>query len=156
MSKAPTRRLAPSSEPGASGVTPTLKIGLVEFARRLHDLRTARGWNQSDLAREVWGEVEDNRGRMVARNRDRISQYEQGRSFPDPANLRRIADVFGVSIDELAPGVTAATVDREVPAVSFVSVQGHPDKTHLQVNTLVPYEIALEIAALVHKAQRER
>lgn len=53
MSKAPTRRLAPSGAvPSAAGPTTQLKIGLVEFARRLHEARTARGWNQSDLARE--------------------------------------------------------------------------------------------------------
>lgn len=153
MSRSPTRRLPPSGAvPPTAGNPALVKIGLVEFARKLHALRTARGWNQSDLAREVWGEVEDPNGRMVARNRDRISRYEKALSFPEPDNLTALARVLNVTPEELAPGATAAAVEREVPAVSMVSAHGHPDKTHLQINVLIPLDVAIRIAAIVNAA----
>ncbi|MDR3472218.1 MAG: helix-turn-helix transcriptional regulator [Devosia sp.] len=148
MSKVPTRRM-----PLAAGRTVMDKLSIAEFARKLQELRGSKGWNQSDLARAVWGETTDTRGRTVARNRDRISQYERGESVPEPENLARLAEALGVEVSELAPAITAATIDREDPEISMVAVAGHRDKVHLQLNILLPLSIALEIVALVHKAE---
>jgi transcriptional regulator with XRE-family HTH domain len=63
------------------------------------------GLNASQLARRVWGTVQDKRGYAVARNRDRIGHYLRGTSYPDPANLIRLAAALGVPAATLVPPI---------------------------------------------------
>jgi transcriptional regulator with XRE-family HTH domain len=126
-----------------------MQMELEAFASKLQHLRTERGWSQSDLAREVWGEIETRAGRKVAKNRDRISTYEMGKSWPDPHNLTKIASALGVSPEELAPDITASTVDRQNPEIALIAVAGHHDKVHLKVNKLVSMNIATMIMQLL-------
>lgn len=144
MSGKPTRRLPPTG-----GKTPVERMEMAEFGRRVHDLRVARGLSQSDLAREIWGEHTTPEGRRVAKNRDRISQYEMGKSFPEPENFRRLADVLGVSPEELGPEIVASTVEREDPAIAMTAAPGHLDKVYLRVNMLVPLVTAAQIVGLL-------
>lgn len=144
MSARPRRLMPPAA--GASGVQ---RLEMQEFARKLHDLRTQKGMSQSDLARAIWGETTDTKGNPVAKNRDRISQYEKGRSYPEPHNLKALADALGVDEAVLAPEVVAAAVDREEPEVQIVAVRGHPDKVHVIVNTLTTMAVAAQIMTLL-------
>jgi len=148
---APTRRLPPAPA-GTAGRTRVMQMELEQFASRLQHFRTDKGWSQSDLAREVWGEIETKAGRTVARNRDRISTYEMGKSWPDPHNLMKIASALGVSPEELAPDITAATVERQNPEIALIAVAGHSDKVHLKVNKLVSMNIATMIMQLLDYA----
>ena len=131
MPRHPKRRLPVSADEAAAGRTPVMQIGLERFARRLQELRTNKGLSQSDLARLIWGsQTNKHTGRLEARNRDRISVYEMGKAWPDPHNLVKIAAALGVSPEELAPDITAATVERENPELSDCrhlrsSGQGH-------------------------------
>ncbi|HUX22359.1 MAG TPA: cobalamin-dependent protein [Spirochaetia bacterium] len=59
------------------------------FAERLRILRGERGLRQLEVARKIG----------VAQTT--IANYEQGTRFPEEATLRKIADLFGVSIDWL-------------------------------------------------------
>lgn len=147
MSRRPTRLMPPTG-----GLPPEIRLQQQHFSRRLHTAMITKGWSQSDLAREIWGSMVDPRGRTVARNRDRISQYLRGRSYPEPQTLERLATALGVPRDELAPDITAATVERENPEVSLVSVAGHPDKTFLQVSKLVPMSVALRVLQVLTDA----
>jgi transcriptional regulator with XRE-family HTH domain len=149
--RAPTRRLPPAPA-GAAGRTRIMQMELEQFASKLQALRIAKDWSQSDLAREVWGETETRAGRKVAKNRDRISTYEMGKSWPDPHNLTKIANALGVSPEELAPDITAATVERQNPEIAVIAVAGHADKVHLKVNKLVPMSIATLIMQLLDYA----
>jgi transcriptional regulator with XRE-family HTH domain len=144
MTARPTRRVPP-----VAGRHQIEKLELQNFARRLHELRVQKGMTQSDLAREIWGETTDVRGNVVARNRDRISQYEKGQSFPDPHNLEKLAKALGITADELAPDITAAAIDREDPAVQLTAIAGHPNQVYLKVNTLTSIRIASQIIALL-------
>lgn len=144
MSRTPLRRLDP-----AGGRTNVQKFELQQFSRRLHQAMVNKGLSQSDLARAVWGEHRTSSGYLAAKNRDRISQYLKGNSFPDEKNLKRIADVLGVPVDELAPDITAATVDREDPELAMTVIAGHPDKVHLQVNTLTSLARAAKVIAIL-------
>jgi hypothetical protein len=130
------------------------RIEIEGFARRLHEFMARKGMSQSDLARAVWGKDTDTRGYEVAKNRDRISSYLRGRSIPEPANMKTIADKLGVTVAELAPDVLASVVDRAHPAVSMSMVAGHSDKTHLQVNKLVPMAVAAKIIALLSEDEK--
>lgn len=144
MSNRPLRRL-----PSAGGHGPIKSLEMQEFGRKLHELRTVKGLSQSDVARGIWGEQTDANGRKSAKNRDRISQYEKGLSFPEPQNLARLAELLGVDPDTLAPEVVAATVDHENPAVQMTMVAGHYDKVHLRVNLLVPLKLAAQVVGLL-------
>jgi len=149
----PVQELNVGAKPGRNQAE---RLELQSFARRLHELMVAKGFSQSDLAREVWGKVTDARGYPVAQNRDLISSYLKGRSVPGPGNMEKIAETLGVTVTELAPDATAAAVDRAHPAVSMSMVAGHADKTHLQVNQLVPLDVAAKIIALLSEsAKRE-
>jgi len=149
--RAPTRRLPPAPA-GAAGRTRVMQMELEAFASRLQHFRTERGWSQSDLARKVWGTLTTKAGREVAKNRDRISTYEMGKSWPDPHNLIKIASALGVPPEELAPDITAATVDRQNPEFAMTVVAGHSDKCHLKVNKLVPWNIATMVSQLLEYA----
>ena len=149
MARAPTRRLPPSLA-GTAGKTRIMQLELEQFASRLHQLRTSKGWSPSDLAREVWGETTNREGRKVAKNRDRISVYEMGKSWPDPHNLAKLAKALGTTPEELAPDITASTVERQNPEFAVLAVAGHPDKVHIKVNKLVPFAVAATIMQLLN------
>jgi hypothetical protein len=149
MSRRPRRLMPPTA-----GKTNVEQFEIDQFARRLHAAMNAKGMNNSDLAREVWGETTDANGYSVARNRDRIGVYKAGKGFPDPENLALIAKALDTTAEELAPEITVSTIDRERPELAMNMVAGHTDKVHMQVNALLPLAIAVEISRLVERAKR--
>jgi transcriptional regulator with XRE-family HTH domain len=140
-----TRRLAPSSVEAA----PTPELGLQNFGRRLQQLLDQKGMNYSDLARAVWGKTTTRSGYEVARNRDRISKYVRGLQWPEPRNLKKIADELGVETSVLAPEIAGATVAEESHEVSMQTVAGHQDKTFLRIAKVVPMAVAVKIVAML-------
>src|ERR1700733_6919190 len=129
---------------------PTVEIGQQAFGRRLQQLLDQKGWNYSDLARAVWGKTTTASGYEVAKNRDRISVYISGKAFPDPRNLKRIADTLGVEIADLAPEhIGDRMIEQQNPAYSITKVQGESDKVFLRVNKLVPEQVASQILVLL-------
>lgn len=139
--------------PNTANSTPVQRLEMETFARRLHKLMLEKKMSQSDLARKIWGQGTDSRGYNVAKNRDRISVYLKGQSYPDQINLQRIADVLGVTTEELAPDAVAAAVERDNPEVQFTMVAGHSDKVYLRVNKLVPMALAAKIVTLLSEAK---
>ena len=134
---------------GAEGA-PTVEIGRQDFGRRLQQLLDQKGMNYSDLARAVWGKTTTKSGYEVAKNRDRISVYVAGKAFPDPRNLKKIADTLGVEIADIAPEhVGDAMIDQQNPTYSITKVQGESDKVFLRVNKLVPEQVAAKIMFLL-------
>lgn len=61
------------------------------LGERITRLRKLRNWTQEELARRV--------GLHAAH----LSRIEKDRMRPKPANIARFAEVFGISIEELAP-----------------------------------------------------
>ena len=59
------------------------------FAQRLHELRRQHGWSQAELAQRI-----DTSGAIVGR-------YERGEMTPSIEVARRVAEVFGVTVDAL-------------------------------------------------------
>jgi transcriptional regulator with XRE-family HTH domain len=106
-----------------------------------------RGFNQSDIARKLWGDRVDTRGHTVAKSRDRISVWVRGAGYPSPKNLQRLADALGVDKKDLTPDAT--TIDFETPELTITAIAGHPDAVHLQVNRLVRGTIAAKVMALL-------
>lgn len=62
--------------------------------QRITRLREARGWSQTDLANRVWP------GRQKPRYRT-VHRWETEGVVPSTPLLRRLAEVFGVTIEEL-------------------------------------------------------
>lgn len=62
---------------------------MMDFARRLRELREKKGLTQAEL------------GRLFNLSKQAISSYETGGSAPGPETLQRLADFFGVSLDWL-------------------------------------------------------
>ena len=151
MSRSPRRRMPP-----AAGQTSEERLVHEDFARRLHKILADRGMSPSDLARKVWGTIEQidsKTGRVVnaARNRDRISVYLAAKGFPDPKNLAKITKALGTTPEELAPDIAAATIEREVPEMNMTVVAGHDDKALLRINKLMPVDVAIEVMRLIRE-----
>ena len=138
-----------SSEEGASGKRPEY----VEFARRLQEAMNAKGFSNSDLARLVWDEMTDSKGYKLARNRDRIAVYLQGKGFPEASTLHKVAQVLGVPKAELAPHIAIAVVDRQRPEFSMTTVGEEGNRALVQVNAVLPLSIAVEISKLILRAK---
>jgi len=61
----------------------------VEIAQRLAELRRERGFSQEGLAEQL------------GLSRQAVSKWERAESAPDMGNLIALADLYGVTLDEL-------------------------------------------------------
>lgn len=64
----------------------------MEIGNRIRQYRTARGWNQEDLAEKAFV------------SRQTISNWENDKSYPDLQSLLLLGSLFGVSLDQLVKG----------------------------------------------------
>jgi transcriptional regulator with XRE-family HTH domain len=120
----------------------------VEFSRKLRRLMAKKGFSQSDLARECWGEEETRDGYMAARGRDKINKYCAGKTIPDADTLKLLARALEVPESELAPVVVGTAAERENPEVRMTVIAGHRELVHMSWNTVMPLHVALQMLAL--------
>lgn len=73
----------------------------LQLGERLRQLRESNQLSQADLA-----------GKMHL-TRQTISGWERGRSLPDILNIQRLAEIYGITVDELLSGV-----DSNAPRLS--------------------------------------
>ena len=149
MSRTTHRRV----EPLAAGKTPTEQLADQTFARNLHNALIRNRMSASDLARAIWGNNPSGTG---ARNRDRISAYLSGRSIPEPTNLAAIAKALSMTVEELAPDITASAVDRANPELALTMIAGRADLAHLRIDKLVPLDTASQVIALISAAEKTK
>ncbi|MFR8008980.1 MAG: helix-turn-helix transcriptional regulator, partial [Gordonibacter urolithinfaciens] len=79
----------------------------VEIAQRLAEMRREKGFSQEELAARL------------GLSRQAVSKWERAESSPDTGNLIALADLYGVTLDELvrveadiADDVTFESSDR--------------------------------------------
>lgn len=88
---------------------------MAEFGDRLKAAREQRGMNQKELADKM------------ELTQASISQFEKGLRLPTPANIKKIAKILGVTVDDLAGGNHAqfetAMLMRQVKGLSPQAVQ---------------------------------
>lgn len=108
-----------------------------EFGRRLYREIIARGWNQSEMARQA------------GLPRDSISTYVRGRAFPTPKSLQKLADALGLSPIDLLPNSTESAIDEDIPALEIKVSPAAPTKAWLRVNQLVDFATATRIAEIL-------
>lgn len=115
-----------------------------EFGRRLQNLMIEKGWNQSELARRA------------GLGRDAISTYVRGRSFPEPINLKRVADALSISPHEILPNtIEWAMGNDENPALEIKQSSTHPGKVWLRVNQLVTFQQAAVIFETLSEGKKD-
>ena len=83
----------------------------MNVGQTINRLRTARGMSQGDLADAL--EV----------SRQSISKWETGASVPELEKLVKLAELFGVSLDELVRGEDAEKAAPSLPEQSAAPVQ---------------------------------
>lgn len=127
--------------PGARNAPEPKELGKLEFGRRLMELMLDRGWTQSELARRA------------GIGRDAVSTYVRGRSFPEPRNLRGLADALGVSAGDLLPDTVMAAMDADAaPMLEIKQAAGHPDRVFIRVNRMVTLDQAAAIFNIIKGA----
>lgn len=110
-----------------------------EFGRRVYRLMTERGWHQSELARQA------------QLTRDAVSTYVNGRSLPDPRNAQKLADAFGMTVEQLLPNLVEQSIDRDPPAMELKVSALNPNVAWLRLNRLVETENAMKIMSILRE-----
>ena len=135
-----------------------------DFAARLAALIGARGWNQSETARQATAYMPRDRDTGAPRvfGRDLISKYLMGRNLPDAVHVRALCGAFGITERELLPigalgpeegaeSAPAGPPRRPDPAgQGTISVTDHDGKNAwVHVSALLPWPVAIEVQQLV-------
>lgn len=97
----------------------------------------ARGWNQSELARQT------------GLPRDSVSTYVRGVSLPTPKSLQKLADAFGTTPADLLPNSIEAAIEEDVPSLEMKVSVSAPSTAWLRVNRLVSLSTAARVIELV-------
>jgi transcriptional regulator with XRE-family HTH domain len=82
---------------------------------------TAKGWTQSELARRA--DV----------GKDMISTYVRGRHLPDANNAKKLADAFGITVEELFPEIAGADPTPIDTPFELRAIPGTTDKVFVRV-----------------------
>lgn len=136
MARETRTHVDPDNLSQASDVVPK-SISKQEFAKRLYKLMLDRGWRQSDLARNA------------GLNRDAVSVYVRGRSFPTPQSLDRLARALNVSPTDLLPNHTESAITNDTPSLEIKTSTNAPGMAWLRINQLCSLDAALKVAEIL-------
>lgn len=113
----------------------------IEIAQRLYELRRKHGFSQESLAS------------ALGLSRQAISKWERSESAPDMGNLIALADLYGMTIDELIRPCSENAESEEVEsAESAVAEDGSVDSEASKSRSSVTEE-ALEAEEVVEAAK---
>src|SRR5262245_35177263 len=114
----------------------------MDFAKRLQDALSDRGWTQSELARRMAPLLKESRI-----GRDNISKYVRGKVLPLPAALEAMAKVLEVESKELLPSRATAGVSEELSPLDVRDIGA--GMVWLQINQAVEWPTALKILGIL-------
>lgn len=141
---------------GANAAIGIAEVSKQEFGRRLQHYMLQRGWKQSDLARAAFGSITNPEGYKVAKNRELISQFVGGKSFPSPLTLHKIAGALNVKPEDLMPQIKHQAIEGDSdPEIDFKVAQGRGDEGLLRINRIVSLDKFARIVAIL-KEEDER
>ena len=115
----------------------------VEFARRLQALMLAKGWRQSDLAREASRHLP--KGKTFGR--DSVSLYIRGMSLPGPLHLEALCKALGTRPEELLPTRGVPSAGEAIPALDVREMSD--GNVWLRVNQMMPWPTAIKVMEIL-------
>ncbi len=104
----------------------------IEIAQRLYELRRKHGFSQESLAAEL------------GLSRQAISKWERSESAPDMGNLIALADLYGMTIDELIRPAAAEATD-ETSSIEREEQDIEETEIEEMLDLVEPSETALSI-----------
>jgi transcriptional regulator with XRE-family HTH domain len=121
----------------------------VAFAKRLQKAMDAKGWSQSDLAREATKFLDQpaDGEKRIEITRDNVSKYMNGKTLPRGDRLSALARALGVEMADLVSTEGITSVAERTPPVG-ASDTGNGN-AWLRVNQEVPWTTALKILELL-------
>jgi transcriptional regulator with XRE-family HTH domain len=130
--------------------TPLERARDIEFGKRLKAVLAEKGMTASDVAALIWGRKRNAKGVLDAVGKDRLSEWINGKSFPSPENLARLAKALDVPISELAPDAELKAANRATPEGSLVWSKDYPaGQFFLQLAQFVSMEAGMKILAII-------
>lgn len=129
------------------GRSPITQAQMDDFRKKLSDALAKKNWNGSDLARAAFGAEVTKEGYTVAKGRDRVSAYLSGKTYPAPRTMEKLAKALGVKVDDLAPGAVIDANARQ--AFNVTMIDGHGDKVHVSVDTVMSMKAATAIMQIL-------
>lgn len=118
----------------------------MDFAKRLQDALSDRGWTQSELARRMAPLLRESRI-----GRDNISKYVRGKVLPLPPALEAMAKVLDMDSKDLLPSRATQGVSDELSPLNVRDVGG--GRYWVQINQALDAEVALQIMQLLRKGR---
>jgi transcriptional regulator with XRE-family HTH domain len=144
----------PTQFVGAS--TPLERARDVNFGKRLKAILAEKELTASDVAAKIWDRQRNSKGALVARGRDRLSVWINGKSFPDHENMQKLAKALGMSLSELSPDAEVKAANRATPEGSIVWSRDYPaGQMFLQLAQFVSTEAALRILAILKEDEQK-
>ena len=123
---------------------------ILAFARRLNAALRAKGWNQSDLAREMGKHLNLPPNKYP---RHLVSAYSRGDNIPTDLNLDAMAKALGMKAEDLL----GVQVGGDVSAKMYASAtSGLDGGTRLVVDANVDHETALKVLGLLREAEAKQ
>ena len=108
-----------------------------EFARRLWEAIMQRGWTQSEFAR------------YAGLNRDAVSTYVRGKSFPSPQSLEKMSQLLGVKPEDLLPNYYEMAQAKQTTSMELRAVPNEEGYMWLKLDLRLPKKLATEIFLMV-------
>lgn len=108
-----------------------------DFGKRLYRLMMSKSWSQAEL------------GRASGIQRASISAYINGRNYPDPQNLAKLASALGVPVENLLPNQAEGAIDRDNGGPYMKISSADPSKAWLRIDQLVDTHDAVDIISIL-------
>lgn len=108
----------------------------MKLSEKIQSLRTDQEWSQGDLAERL--DV----------SRQSVSKWETGQSVPDLDKIIKIADLFGISVDELVRDEVRPEPPKAEPQVIYVERKQERRPWNARVCGVIAEAIALALLVL--------
>lgn len=93
---------------------------MAKIGDRIAYLRKTKGISQTDLAKSIQA------------SREAIGKYERNEAMPSVETAKKIADIFGVTLDYLVDESATAIFDKQtVQRIKDIELLSQDDKSHL-------------------------
>lgn len=125
----------------------------VAFARRLQKAMDAKGWSQSDLARNATRFLEQTGDKPLKITRDTLSKYMSGKTMPREERLNALAKALGVPVAELISTEGITSIAERTPPIGATDTG--KGTAWLRVNQEVSWATALKILEMLKGDKNE-